>query len=211
MCCLLSPFPQRRTQGFSGAGNIVRQLLNNRSQKEFVGQYIKKVFWGLTGLVEEVTSIALEGSLSPFPGSVPAVTAEFLPRSAESSAWTQGNNLLWKRQSPNSFRPWAEGPTGNVPLWQRQGISRSWTPPPCMESEVLTVGYQTKPSSPFGHYPKCHRPTLALLQSLELRFSHLGIQTFLPQPGYTKPEALWNAGSRGVLPSLQMVQHWIFK
>lgn len=49
---------------------------------------------GLTGLVEEVTSIALEGSLSPFPGSVPAVTAEFLPRSAESSAWTQGNNLL---------------------------------------------------------------------------------------------------------------------
>lgn len=132
-------------------------------------------------------------------------------RSSESSAWTQGNNLLWKRQSPNSFRPWVEGLTGNVPLWQRQGFSRSWTPPPCMESEVLTVGYQTKPLSPFGHYPKCHRPTLDLLQSLELRFPRLGIQTFLPQPGYTKPEAQRNAGSRGVLPSLQTVQHWIFK
>lgn len=79
MCCLLSPFPQRRTQGFRGAGNIVRQLLNNRSQKEIVGQCTQKVFWGLTGLVEGVTSIALEGALSPFPGSVPTVTAEFLP------------------------------------------------------------------------------------------------------------------------------------
>lgn len=49
---------------------------------------------GPDGLVEGVTAIALVGSLSPFPGSVPAVTAEFLPRSTESSAWTQGNNLL---------------------------------------------------------------------------------------------------------------------
>lgn len=91
---MLPPFSisTEENPGIQGSWKYCQAV--TRSQKEFVGQCIQKVFWGLMGLVEGVTSIALEGSLSPFPGSVPAVTAQFLPRSAESSAWTQGNNLL---------------------------------------------------------------------------------------------------------------------
>lgn len=88
----------------------------------------------------------------------------------------------------------------------------AWAEPyPYMESEVLTVSYQTMPLSLFSHHPKYHRQILVILQSLEIRFLCLWIQMFLTHPGYTKPEALHNTESKVVLPSLQMVQHWIFK
>lgn len=87
----------------------------------------------------------------------------------------------------------------------------SWTLPHGTASEVLTVSYQSMPSRRFSHYPKCHRPTRVTLQGLELSFSSLRIQTFLTHLGYAVPEVLYNVESRVVLPSLQMVQHWIFK
>lgn len=142
-----------------------------------------------------------------FPGSVQAITAEFPPPSAESLTWTQGNDLLWKRQSSDSFRPWAEGPT----VTTASLYSHELNPVPYMESEVLTVSCQIMPLSLFSHYPEYHRQILVILQSLEIRFLCLWIQTFLTHPGYTKPEALHNMESKVVLPSLQMVQHWIFK
>lgn len=205
MCCLLFPFPQRRTQGFRGAGNTVRQLLNNRSQKEFVGQCIQKVFWGLTGLVEGATSIALEGSLSPFPGSVPAVTAEFLPRSTESSAWTQGNNLLWKGQSPNSLT---------------LGMSH------CDNGKAL-AGAEPRPPAwnqrcSLSATKRSHHPLSAITPSVTDQHwlyskawnsdSHAwGSRHFCLSQATLNPKHCGMRGAGGVLPSLQMVQHCIFK
>lgn len=64
VCCLFSPFPQRKTQGFRGAGNTFEAVVEQLIPEGVHEQCNQKIFWGLIRLVEGVTLIALEGLLS---------------------------------------------------------------------------------------------------------------------------------------------------
>lgn len=91
--CWLSPFPEENTGTSGELEGFSSHLLNNRSPKEFVEQWNQKVFkldcsgpcecgrctWKSSSAWQSRINSSGGLSLSPFPGSVQALTVEVPP------------------------------------------------------------------------------------------------------------------------------------